>query len=62
MRNCLLVFKREKGKNFTNSLQENGQIRILKADLLKQKALKLVEDSVKIKEKTETKLKKRNLR
>ena len=34
----------------TNSLQENGQIRILKADLLKQKALKLVEDSVKIKD------------
>ena len=36
--------------NLTNSLQENGQIRILKADLLKQKALKLVEDSVKIKD------------
>ena len=37
-------------ENLTNSLQENGQIRILKADLLKQKALKLVEDSVKIKD------------
>ena len=37
-------------EKLTNSLQENGQIRILKADLLKQKALKLVEDSVKIKD------------
>jgi len=37
-------------ESLTNSLEENGQIRILKADLLKQKALKLVEDSVKIKD------------
>ena len=37
-------------ENLTNSLKENGQIRVLKADLLKQKALKLVEDSVKIKD------------
>jgi len=31
-----------------NSMREHGQIRILKADLLKQKALKFIEESVKI--------------
>ena len=37
-------------ENLTKSLAENGQIRLLKADLRKQKALKFVEESVKIKD------------
>ena len=37
-------------ENLTKSLTENGQIRLLKADLRKQKALKFVEESVKIKD------------
>ena len=36
--------------NLAKSLAENGQIRILKADLRKQKALKFVEETVKIKD------------